>query len=254
MPYLVVENQRLFYTFKRGKPSFPSVVLLHGAGSNHLGWPAQLRRLPDFPVYALDLPGHGRSAGPGYNSIDEYADITAALFQTLDLDAVILVGHSMGGAIAQMTALRYQEMVAGLVLIGTGARLPVSDLIMNQTLSDFDAVVDFVAKYAWARGTPKLLINAGIKLMRDAGADVTYGDYLACHSFDVRELVGQIKVPTLVVGGSSDMMTPIKFSHFLADQIPQANLVTIEGGGHMMMLEQAEEVTAVITQFLEQWH
>ncbi|MCP4423518.1 MAG: alpha/beta hydrolase [Chloroflexi bacterium] len=251
MPYLTVNEQRIFYAHKRGTADLPGVILVHGAGGNHLGWPAEMRRMPDYAVYAVDLPGHGRSDPPGRNNVTAYADDIAAFIDKLELENAVIIGHSMGGAIAQMTALHHPDKIAGLILIGTGARLPVSNVILEQALTNFETTVDFVAKYAWARGTPEPLIEEGRKFMRETGAQTTHGDYVACNSFNVMEQLPQISAPALVIAGSIDMMTPPKFGRFMADHIPNAELVTINGGGHMMMLEQPEAVATAVANFLQ---
>ncbi len=250
MAYLTVNGQRVFYTHKRGSSDLPNLILVHGAGGNHLGWPPELRRLPGYAVYAVDLPGHGRSAPPGRSSITTYTDDVAALIDGLGLENAVIIGHSMGGAIAQMMALRHPDKTAGIILIGTGARLPVSDAILEKALTNFEETAAFVSKYAWARGVPEPLIAEGYKTMMDTGAQVTHGDYVACNAFDVSDRLPQITVPTLVIAGSTDMMTPHKLGQFIADHIPNAKLVTIEGGGHMMMLEQPEKVATAVSNFL----
>ncbi|MCA9959366.1 MAG: alpha/beta fold hydrolase, partial [Anaerolineales bacterium] len=63
----------MFYTQQRGPEDKPALLLVHGAGGTHLDWPAELRRLPNTAVYTLDLPGHGRSALPGYDTVTAYA-------------------------------------------------------------------------------------------------------------------------------------------------------------------------------------
>ena len=250
MPYLSLNGQRIFYTYKRGAATLPALILIHGAGGSHLSWPAELRRLPDYPLYALDLPGHGRSDPPGCDAIAAYSDQVAQFITRLNLENGVVVGHSMGGAIAQTVALRHPTLVAGLVLIGTGARLPVSDRILEQTLTDLEAAVAFISRHAWAPGAPTPLIEAHRQLMTTIGPTVLHGDFVACDRFNVMTELPQIHVPTLVIAGSLDEMTPITFSQFLADHIPTAELVTIEGGGHMMLLEQPGPVTAAIAVFL----
>ncbi len=253
MPYFDLNGQPIFFTYKEGNPDLPVVVLLHGAGGSHLGWPTGLRRLPDFAVMGVDLPGHGRSHPPGRQTINAYTADIAALLRKQNLNQAILIGHSMGGAIAQTVALTHPDMVAGLVLIGTGAKLPVSNFILEQTLTDFAAVTQFVTKYSWSPDAPPPLVEKAHQELVRTAPDVLHGDFMACNSFNVMEQVGKIDAPTLVIAGSIDKMTPPKFGHYLADQIPNASLHIVENGGHMMMLEQAGGVTAVITQFLKQF-
>lgn len=250
MPYFDRNGQQLFFTFKAGNPALPVVVLLHGAGGSHLGWPPGLRRLPDFAVMGVDLPGHGRSQPPGRSSINDYAADVIALLNRQNVKQAVLIGHSMGGAIAQVMALNYPEIIAGLVLIGTGAKLPVSDLILAQTLTDFALVTEFVTKYSWAPGTPAPLVKKAHDELVKTPPAILQNDFVACDAFDVRQQLAQIDVPTLVIAGSRDKMVPPKFGHYLAEQIPGAVLHVVENGGHMVMLEQAGEVTAVIIQFL----
>ncbi len=76
------------------------MVLIHGAGGNLAFWPPQVRRLPGALVYALDLPGHGQSTGPGFDEIGQYAAAVLAFLDTESLPPVLLAGHSMGGAVA----------------------------------------------------------------------------------------------------------------------------------------------------------
>jgi pimeloyl-ACP methyl ester carboxylesterase len=86
--------------------------------------------------------------------------------------------------------------------------------------------------------------------MAETPPEVIAGDYAACDAFDVRERLGQITAPTLVVGGTADQMTPLKYAEFLAEKIPGAKLARIEGAGHMVMLEQPELVAQHVEQFL----
>ncbi|HZY44575.1 MAG TPA: alpha/beta fold hydrolase, partial [Anaerolineae bacterium] len=106
MPYLDLNNERIYYALYRGEliPS-RSIILIHGAGENHLVWPAGLRRLPDSTVYAIDLPAHGKSTGNGRDSINGYVAWLKIFLDALKIQRAFIVGHSMGSAIAQMFAL-----------------------------------------------------------------------------------------------------------------------------------------------------
>lgn len=252
MPTVTVAHQTLFYTYRKGPAGTPAVLLLHGAAGTHLDWPAALRRLPNAAVYALDLPGHGRSAPPGRESVEAYADVVQAFLDQLALADVIVIGHSMGGAIAQLLALRHLPYLSGLVLLGTGARLHVNQTLLERPPGEFPEVVDFIARYAWSRDAPQSLVAAARTLLQENDPAVVQGDFVACNGFDVMDRVAGITVPTLVIGGSADRMMPLKNSHYLATLIPDARLLTVEGGSHMMALERPGRVAGAVQTFVEE--
>ena len=129
---------KLHYQLHHGaaRPAGPPLVLVHGAGGNLMHWPGALRRLPGHTVYALDLPGHGKSGGAGRAEIGAYADVVRGFAEALGLVPFVLAGHSMGGAIALEFALRYPARLAGLILVGTGAKLRVAPEILTGILDD----------------------------------------------------------------------------------------------------------------------
>ncbi len=228
----------------------PPVVLIHGAGGSHLHWPPYLRRLPGTDVLALDLPGHGRSAGAGRDSIANYAADLLAWLDALAVERAVLCGHSMGGAVAQWLALERPERVAGLVLMGTGAMLRVAPILLETVLNNPAAVLGMMADWLYGPAAPPALRELGMQAMAAVPPAVFHGDLLACDQFDVRGRLAEICVPTLVVGATEDKMTPLKFSHYLAENIPGAQLVIVAEAGHMMMLERPDEVGAAVTRFL----
>ena len=112
----------------------PPIVFIHGAGGNYLHWPPEIRRLTGQRIFAPDLPGHGKSDGVGRQSIDDYAQCILDFLDALHIHKAILIGHSMGAAIALTLALDHPRRVLALGLIGGGARLKVSpDLIQNSS-------------------------------------------------------------------------------------------------------------------------
>ncbi len=256
MPYVQVGSDRLFYAFAKGTPhgalqvAEPIVVLIHGAGGSHLEWPAELRQMSGVTVYALDLPAHGKSEGQGRTSIVDYADLVIGFLDALQIERAIFAGHSMGGAIAQQLALSYPSRTLGLVLVATGARLRVAPAVLNGVLADYDAALDLITSYAWGPDAPKELVRLGRYNMAQVDAQVAYGDYVACNTFDVMEHLGQIAAPTLVVSGTADQLTPVKYATTLAERITGARLHLVENAGHMVMLEQPTQVAQAVSDFL----
>jgi len=250
MPYIEVNSVRLFYAEAQSPDARLAMVLVHGAGENHLVWPASLRRMDGATVYALDLPGHGKSGGQGRASIADYVAVLLGFLDSLGVERVVIAGHSMGGAIAQLFALSYPTRVMGLILVATGARLRVAPVILDGILTNTDATLDLVTRFAWGPNAPEQMVQLGRVQMAEVNPRVTANDYAACNAFDVMERMGQITAPTLVVGGTADQMTPPKYVAFLAEKIPGARLVMIEGAGHMVMLEQPDLVARHVQQFL----
>jgi pimeloyl-ACP methyl ester carboxylesterase len=251
MPYVTLAGERTFYALYQGDVRGKrNLVLVHGAGGSHLDWPALLRRLREANVYALDLPGHGRSEGVGRSSITAYCDFFLAFLDALGLEKAIVVGHSMGGAIVLDFALHYPDRLDGLILVGSGARLRVAPAILTGILSGFEATVDLVCDYAFGPSATEQLKRLGRQRLLKTPPEVLHGDYAACDAFDVMERLGEVRRPTLVIGGTADKLTPPKYSVYLRDHIPGAELVLVDAAGHMVMLEKPEVVAKAVSKFI----
>jgi pimeloyl-ACP methyl ester carboxylesterase len=230
----------------------PPVVLIHGAGGTHLYWPSEVRRLPGYLVYAPDLPGHGKSGGRGMQSITTYTQALVNWLDAVDLHSAVLIGHSMGSAIALSLALNYPGRVLGLGLVGAGARLRVAPELLEQASNQttFLNAVNTLISWSFSVHAPTRLTELAGRRMAETRSSVLYGDFLACDEFDVRDRLGELRQPTLIVCGSEDQMTPVRHAQFLASGIPQAALKLIPNAGHMVMLEQPQAVATAIGEFV----
>lgn len=229
------------------------VVLIHGAGGTHLYWPPQIRRLAGCRIFALDLPGHGKSAGDrGCQSIPEYAQNILDWMESLGLHRAVFVGHSMGSGIALSMGLDHPERVLGLGLLSTGAQLQVNPLLLEEASNPATCsqAVDLVVKWSFGPQVPENLLNLASRSMLGTRQSVFYGDLLACDAFDVRERLAEIRSPTLVVCGDQDKMTPARLNQHVASQIPGARLELVGNAGHMVMLERPEVVASLLADFI----
>jgi len=252
VPYAETGAGKLFYTTSRRPADSPSLLLVHGAGGTRLNWPAELRRLPGAVVYTLDLPGHGRSEGNGRDSVAAYGEAILAFLDQVGIEQAVVTGHSMGGAIAQTLALGFPDRVAGLVLVATGARLRVAPAILEGIHADFERVADLITRIAWSPEADPAMVELGRQtLLSETSPDVLFGDFTACNRFDVMKRLHEIETPTLVVAGTADQLTPLKYARFLAEHITGARLTVIKGAGHMVMLERPAEVAKTVGDFLE---
>lgn len=244
------------YYFVHGKEleDRPPVLLLHGAGGAHLNWPPQIRRLPGQRIYTLDLPGHGKSEGVGKQDVKEYSRAVYEFMKALRLSNAVVVGFSMGSAIAISIALQYRKRVAALGLIGSGAKLRVAPSILEMSANpvSFQATVESVIENSYSTGADAHLKELAQQQMAETRPTVLYGDFLACDAFSEMERVAKIKVPTLLICGSADRMTPPNRSEYLHEQIENSRLHIVEGAGHMVMSEQPDEVTNLLNDFINE--
>lgn len=258
MPELTVGGVRIHYVSAQGSPRGPAIVFLHGAGANHTIWLAQMKALRDRAwVVVPDLPGHGRSAAIPGLSIDEYAGALIPFLEEMARQIpeglrrdVFLAGHSMGGAIALSIALRRPDLVAGLVLIGSGAKLRVSPELLQGLVESPSETQALIARWSFAPDADPGLVLRTMKDLVGTPAARTLADFRACDAFDLRERLGEITAPALVICGREDRLTPLKYSEFLRDRVRRAELRLIDGAGHAVMIERPAEVSEAIAGFL----
>jgi pimeloyl-ACP methyl ester carboxylesterase len=231
----------------------PHLILVHGAGGSHQHWGHAIRTIGAVATHGLDLPGHGRSGGSGRWSIADYAAFLVRFLDALQLQRAVVAGHSMGGATALTMALQYPQRIAGLVLVGTGARLRVLPAILDGTLTDFENTISLICEYAYSSHTPRQLVRQGQRQMLQVAPQTIHDDFVACDAFDVMERLGKIRCPTLVICGTEDRLTPLKYSRYLVDRIANAELELIPGAGHMVMIEKPELVAEAIEAALARW-
>jgi pimeloyl-ACP methyl ester carboxylesterase len=201
----------------------------------------------------LDLPSHGDSPGPGETTIEGYARRVVDWLSEQGIARAILAGHSLGGAIAMTAALEEVDRVAGLVLVGTGGRLRVTDEILLATADPdrFQESIDTITGWSFSDSASEQLVSLANLRMSEIQPEVIHGDFTACNQFDILDRLSQIAVPTLILCGKQDRLTPVKYSHFLDEQIPESTLVLIENAGHMVMLEQPLEVAGAVEHFID---
>jgi pimeloyl-ACP methyl ester carboxylesterase len=240
-----------YYQSSKGTGSNLPIVFIHGAGGSHLHWPPELRQLSDFRVYSVDLPGHGKSDGHGLQSIDAYAEAIFKWMGAVGLHRAVFVGHSMGGAIALKLAKKYGEHVLGLGLVGTGARLRVDPIILDNssTPQTFPTAISFIIEKSYSNFTDPRLVELAEIGLKETRPSVLHGDFIACNNFDMMNYLPEINIPALVVCGKDDQLTPLRYSQYLRDSIRNAELYVIQNAGHMVMLEQPQSVAEVVEEF-----
>lgn len=251
MPHVQTPYGEIYYAEHHPETASTPLVLIHGAASSHLAWSAELRRLAGRRVLAPDLPVHGRSGGSLLPDISSYAQALRAWAEAIQLEKCIWVGHSMGGAIAQMLAVLAPEHSSGLVLMATAAKLTVNEKLLALVLHDQAQAAQMINKWSWSANAPESLKTADLRALLEAPAEMIYQDYAACNQFDLTDRLPEITVPTLIICGTADKMTPPPLSEFLAKAIPNATLKMVEGAGHWVMLEQPRRVVQLVAEWLK---
>ena len=251
MPHINIAGNRIHFTTSRTEfQNSPTLLCVHGSGGSHAHWPEKLLTRKDICVVALDLPGHGKSQGEGLNTVEGYAGVLSEFVKSVGLDRSTLVGHSLGGAIAQALALRGPAWLEGIILVGTGARLRVAPSILDALQASVAHAADLVSAWAFGPSAPPDLVNAFRTELLQTPAAVTLGDFQACNNFDIMPFIGDIHIRALVISGSKDRLTPPKYGGFLANHIPGTKHVVIPDAGHMMALEYPEVFTKLVVSFV----
>jgi pimeloyl-ACP methyl ester carboxylesterase len=242
-----------YFLHEGGRQIRTPLVLIHGAGGNHLSWPPEIRRLAEERVFTLDLPGHGTSKGTGRQSVADYAESVVGFMNAADLSRAVFVGYALGSAIAMTLALDHPQRVAGIGLISSGARLPISSTVLENAANPatFTLAVQALQELMCIPSSAKALNERTFSQLCSNRPSLFLGDLVACDKFDVGTRLETIRSPTLVLCGTNDQLTPRRFSEKLAEQIPGAAMQTIEGAGHLVMLEQPRRVAGLLSIFLK---
>ena len=229
-------------------PALPPVVFVHGAGFDHSVWALHSRWFAHhgFAVLAPDLPGHGRSAGPALPTIAAMADWTIALLDTVKAKPAHLIGHSMGSLIALDAGARHPDRVSALSLIGTAATMTVGpDLLKAAEANDHTAIdmvsiwgLGFAAELGGSRAPGLWMHGSAEATLKRCAPGVLFNDLSACSNYqDALASASRIKVPTRLILGEKDMMTPVKAGKALAAAISQSRMIVLPRAGHSMMAE-----------------
>lgn len=231
-----------------------NLFFVHGSGGNHSTWAHQYGRLhKKYNIVAVNLPGHGQSEGNGERDVRRYSEWIRKILDVMDLNKPVLVGHSLGSAIALRFAINHSEKISGIVCVGGGMQMPVNSLFLDflkTNPAQLPAeIIEMICKFSLAKENRSKLSVPLQKSIALSRVDVLYGDLLACNDLDLTEDAGKISVPALVVCGAEDKMAPPDLSRQLAATIEKSQLEIIDGAGHMVMMEKPAEFNHILDEF-----
>lgn len=253
--HLTIDGRRAFVATE-GRvidPERETVVFVHGVGQDHTVWVLPMRYFARHGrnVVAVDLPGHGRSAGPPLQTIESMSDWVLAVLDSLSVESTAFVGHSMGSLVGLELAGRRAERVRSLVMVGVSVPLVVSGELMGAARSGGHDVLEMLtywghSRHAWVGGneTPGIwMTGAYMRLLERCPPETIAADLSACDTYQRGlEAAGSVEAPVLVIMGSSDVMTPARGAREMIEQLRTARTVTFDGAGHALLTERPDDV------------
>lgn len=251
MPYAA---DLYFHLYNNHDESSLPVLLIHGAGGNMLSWPVNIRRLPGCKVFALDLPGHGKSPGRGLQTIAAYAQSVINWMNELKLNSAWIIGHSMGSAIALEIAMQFLPLVRGLAILGGAAQLSVSPQLFEAVSSEttYHQAVNMIVNWSFSLNADENVKSLTTKRMLENRSTVLQTDFYACRGFNPGSRLDQVACSVLVLAGELDKMIPMHQSQYLASKLPASKFVVLPKTGHMMMLENPIATASILEEFIHQ--
>ena len=239
-------------------PTKPTVVFIHGAGLDHSWFGLQSRYFGYHGrnVLALDLPGHGKSAGPALTSVPSMADWVMKALDAAKVQRASFVGHSMGTLISLECGARHPQRVERMALIATAYPMKVGEPYLDAAKRNSYDAVDMSTIWSHAPQVPLgANPNPGMWMYGDNQArlerlapGVFYADLKACNDYS---FAGEVKCPVLFILGRRDVMTPPRAAKGLQDKIPGAKTVVIDFSGHSLMAEAPDATLDALIEFLK---
>jgi len=252
---LVTVNQHAAY-FADGGIAFnaanPTLMFVHGAAMDHTVWTLFSRYFArhGYNVLAVDLPGHGHSAGTPLATIEAMATWLLALFDEMKIESAIIAGHSLGALVALETAARAPVRVKKIALLGFSYPMPVGAPLLEAARRNEHAAIDMLMIWGHdylaqlgGNEVPGLGIIAPIqRIVEGAAKDVLYTDLNACHTYTGgAEAAQRVQCPVHLILGDRDRMTPLKGARAFMANFKQVELSLLKDCGHGMLEERPEK-------------
>ena len=237
-------------------PKKQTIVFLHGSGMSHIIWSLteQFFSNQNFNVLSIDLPGHGNSDGPCINTIEKITDWLEKAFIQLNLNDLVLIGHSQGCLEILEFAHKYPTRIKKLIFVGGSYKMPVHpDLIELAKNGDSDAV-KLMMKWGY-EGSKKFIggnpIERIIQSPRDI-REILAVDLIACNNYlNGKEAAGSISCPSMFMFGALDKMVNVEVGKKFSNLVKNSSTHILEGCGHMIMIEKAFEMREKVLEFLK---
>jgi pimeloyl-ACP methyl ester carboxylesterase len=257
----VVNGLRL-YTQRRPGTAVPPLLLIHGLGGSLESWRPLLAQMPGRDVVMVDSPGAGRSAVPVLPiRMPAIADRVAGAARALGVEQAHILGYSHGGLVAQEVARRHPALVRRLILVATTMGIPAIParpkvqraMLSTRRHHDPAAAERDISLVAGGRTARDPVVLAAILADRAAHPPSRLGyryQQLAVIGWSSYLWLPRLQAPTLVLHGEDDPAVPLMNARMLARRIPDAQLETIPGAGHMLLFDEPGRAAPILERFL----
>ena len=251
------------YTGSRNAdPAAPNALFVHGAANDHSVFALQSRYFAyhGCNIFAVDLPGHGNSAGEALDCVETLSEWLIAFLDAANVQRAALVGHSLGSLIALESAARHPERVDRIALLATAAPMAVSvELLAAAAANDH---VAFEMINGWSFSAARQLggnqwpgvwmTGNAMRLMERMRPGVLHADLAACRDYaNGLSAAAGIRCPALALLGGRDVMAPARAARDLVKALADVRVVTLPQCGHSMMSEQPDAVLDELRRFLQ---
>ena len=233
-----------------------TIVFLHGSGLSHIVWSLseQFFSSKNFNVLSIDLPGHGNSEGPCLDSIEKITEWLEKVFDKLNLNNLIIVGHSQGCLEAIEYSFKYKKRLKKMVLIGGSYRMPVNKDLIDLALNGDSDAVKLMMKWSY-EGSKKFIGGNPVEKIINSPRDISEilaVDLIACNNYaNGYDAAKAINCPVLLVFGELDKMVNLEAGKKFANLVKGSETYIINGCGHMIMIEKAFEMREKVLEFLK---
>lgn len=236
---------------REGGSRLPVALLIHGSGGRAEIWSPVMNIFREVEPVAIEMPGHGESRLPFLASVEDHVLLLDDVRAALAAETCVVVGHSLGGAVAVQYARDFPKRCRAAVAASSGPDFIV-DLARVATLeTDWESSIEHFARgQVSPNATPEALDKAR-QLIRARNPKALAHDLRVCKTFAARDWLSKVATPTLVVCAYEDRLTPFDGSLVLAERIPGAVLTVISPGGHSLMLEHPIRFARAIDAFIE---
>ncbi|MHA1267728.1 MAG: alpha/beta fold hydrolase [Candidatus Helarchaeota archaeon] len=271
MPYLELnDGVRMWYEI-HGDENGRTILLYHGWGASTAFWSEQIPMLVEmgYRVISLDSRGHGKSDKPkkGYN-LDQLRDDFVVFQKELALTEWAVIGHSAGGGVAQITYHDYPEQTKALILIDTSYTIVETfqqRLFWNLLPIPLSLALNPIVRWSVRKisqlsipliaatlNKPIETVKAWVHDLNAVPSYVIIEEIKQIVNYNLEEKLPEIKVPTCLIGGTLDTITPLSKIRKMKQKIPDAYLCVIKNAGHFALITHSEQVNRCIREFLEE--